>query len=181
MIFEQKSIALKDETSAVLCSPNASDAADLIEYLKITCSETNFLSREPDECDISIENEVRFIENTSASEASIMINAYIDGVLAGNCSMTQMDKARMRHRAAVGIALKKDYWGLGLASALMNELISAAKSVGIAQLELEYVEGNERAKALYDKLGFVSVGEMPNGMILRDGTSLKLISMCLIL
>ena len=39
MKFEPKNVALKDGRNAILRSPKVSDASELIEYLKITCSE----------------------------------------------------------------------------------------------------------------------------------------------
>ena len=44
-------------------------------------------------------------------------------------------------------------------------------------LELEVIEGNERAIALYKKFGFETVAEKPDAIRLKDGTSLKEITM----
>ena len=44
------------------------------------------------------------------------------------------------------------------------------KKLGLSQLELDYYSGNERGRLLYDKLGFIQVGETPNAIILKDGT-----------
>lgn len=44
-------------------------------------------------------------------------------------------------------------------------------------MESDFVEGNERARALYEKLGFEICGERKRGVILRDGTPLSMILM----
>lgn len=41
------------------------------------------------------------------------------------------------------------------------------------QMELEYVEGNSRARALYEKMGFRITGVRPNAIRLKDGTLLN--------
>ena len=43
----------------------------------------------------------------------------------------------------------------------------------IIQMELEYIEGNERARALYEKLGFRVTGVKPDAIRLKDGTFLN--------
>ena len=45
------------------------------------------------------------------------------------------------------------------------------------QIELEFVEGNERARRLYEKMGFRITGVHPNGIRLRDGRLLNLYTM----
>jgi len=48
---------------------------------------------------------------------------------------------------------------------------------GVTQLELDFIEGNERAKALYEKMGFKVVAVKPNSIRLKDGTLLNEYSM----
>ena len=84
---------------------------------------------------------------------------------------------RMKHRAGVGIAICKDYWGLGIGSAMLSELIGIAEKEGITQLELEVNKDNKQAIKLYEKFGFYKVGEKPNSLRLKDGTMLKEILM----
>ena len=57
---------------------------------------------------------------------------------------------------------------------MFAELISTAEArPEIEIVELEFVEGNDRAKALYEKYGFKIVGECPNAIKLKDGHLLK--------
>lgn len=60
---------------------------------------------------------------------------------------------------------------------MFSEMISIAKEKGILQLEPDYMEGNERARTLYEKMGFIHVGERPDAVRLKDGTMLKEFSM----
>ena len=53
---------------------------------------------------------------------------------------------------------------------MIEALLAIAKECGIEQVELEVVADNERAIALYKKLGFEVYGTMPRNMKYRDGT-----------
>jgi ribosomal protein S18 acetylase RimI-like enzyme len=54
----------------------------------------------------------------------------------------------------------------------MAEMESRARMKGITQLELSFAEGNDRAMALYEKMGFAICAKMPNAYRLSDGRSL---------
>ena len=67
MIFEDKQITLKDGRTAILKTPCIEDAEKMLNYIKKSCGETDFLVRYPEEWDISsegIENEKAWINST---------------------------------------------------------------------------------------------------------------------
>lgn len=171
MLFDEKKITLKDGASAVLRAPRESDAAELICFMQQICSETDFLLRTPEECDMPLEEEQRFIRSINDAENRMMILCEVDGVIAGNCDLSLMTRRqKTRHRGTVGISIRQAYWGRGIGTALMAELIAAARQYeGITQLELEFLEGNSRARSLYEKMGFRLVGIRPNAYRLPDG------------
>ena len=81
---------------------------------------------------------------------------------------------KTRHRATVAIALLKEYWNQGIGTRLFQELIRIAEeNENILQMELEFVEGNTRARALYEKMGFRIVGIKPNAIRLKNGKLLN--------
>ena len=54
------------------------------------------------------------------------------------------------------------------------ELVDVAKArPEVRQVELEFIEGNSRAQALYEKVGFRVVGGRPNAFALKDGAMKK--------
>ena len=56
---------------------------------------------------------------------------------------------------------------------MLETLISVAESnPGILQVELDYIEGNNRARYLYEKMGFKVVATHPDAIRLKDGTLL---------
>ena len=173
MYFEPKEIRLKDGRTALFRSPLVSDAAELIEYLKITAEETDFLLRTPEECNLTLEQEENYIRHALTSNESLVICCFVDGIHAGNCDLRPHTKNKNRHRANIGIALKKEFWGLGIGTAMFEEMIAIANAWGLMQLELEVFEGNERAMGLYRKMGFEIVSYVPNAIRMSDGTFRK--------
>ena len=78
----------------------------------------------------------------------------------------------------IGIALVKDYWNQGIGTVMMQEMIRIAEAnPDILQVELDFIEGNARARALYEKMGFRITGVRPNAIRLKDGTLLNEYSM----
>ena len=174
MIFEKKEMVLKDGRCALLRSPTADDAAAMIEYLRQTSGETDFLMRYPEECDIPLDKEISILSSIAASPDQVMILCELDGDIAGNCQISFNTKIKTFHRSSVAIAIKKKYWELGIGSAMFRELVALAeKRDGVTQIELEVIEGNTRAMALYEKFGFSTVSEKPDAVRLKDGTLLK--------
>lgn len=64
----------------------------------------------------------------------------------------------MSHRAELGITVRKDYWGQGIGSLLMKELIKYAKENRIEILNLDVRSDNVNAIHLYEKFGFKHIG-----------------------
>lgn len=176
MIFSSVSFTLKDGRSAILRSPDpVRDAADLVQYLYDTAADTPFVLRTPEEVSMTVEGEERFLEAVVDSDTDCMILCEVDGRIAGNCHLSFRTKMKVRHRSEVAIALRKEYWNLGIGTAMFEAMIGIAQArEGVTVMELEFVEGNARARALYEKMGFRIVGMHPDAIRQKDGTSLAL-------
>ncbi len=89
----------------------------------------------------------------------------------GCCEISFINGSKTFHRAGIGISVLKDYWNIGIGSAMFSEIISLAKEHKETEiLELEFIEGNKRAKALYEKFGFQEICIKPKAYKLRNGT-----------
>lgn len=173
MYFPEKEIQLKDGRTALLRSPVPEDAEVMLEYLRQTAAETHFLLREPEDVTMTVAQEEAFLRNGLESDSQYLILCYVDGKLAGNCQIVRGAKRKNCHRGSIGIALVKEFWGLGIGTAMFREMIAIAKSWSLLQLELEVVEGNDRAMSLYRKMGFETVGFTPNALLMPDGSYAK--------
>ena len=123
---------------------------------------------------MTVESEEKWVNRVRGSQSTLAITCYIDGNIAGNCEIYFRGGIKTSHRATVGIAILKEYWGIGIGSAMFRELIAAAEANPATEIvELEFIEGNDRARALYEKYGFKIVGERPNAFKLKDGQIMK--------
>ena len=180
MIFNEKNIVLKNGKQAILKTPCIEDAETMLNNMKIACQETDFLTHYSDYWDasFSVEKEKEWIQNARDSENNMVITCYVDGRPVGSCDITFCNGCKNFHRAGIGISITKKYWNLGIGSAMFDALLETARNHdGTEIVELEFVEGNNRAKALYEKFGFESISVKPNYCKLRDGTYQNLVYM----
>ncbi len=173
MIFDEKKITLKDGRTAILKSPCVEDAEKMLNFIKKSCGETDFLARYPEEWCIDVEQEEAWVKRMLDSPDILTMTCYVDNEVAGNCELRFKSGIKTSHRAEVAIAILREYWNLGIGSSMFSELISEARKRGTGIMELEFMEGNERAKRLYEKFGFRVVSEKPNAYKLKDGTMRK--------
>ncbi|MBQ8954828.1 MAG: GNAT family N-acetyltransferase [Clostridia bacterium] len=172
MLFDERRIVLKDGTPALLRPPRIEDAAALVDYLITTAGETEFILAYPDErAGMTVEQEERFLQGVIESPSHVFIVCEVNGEIAGNCSLHFNPKRKVRHRGAVAITLYKKFWNKGIGTAMFNYMFEIARGWGLEQLELEYVEGNERGRALYEKMGFETYAALPNAYHLSDGSA----------
>ena len=171
MIIGEIAFTLKDGREAVLRSPLVSDAEAMLDFIKKASGETEFLMNYPEEYDgYSLEMEEAFIRGSNDSENGEMLACFVEGEFAGNCQISFRTGLKARHRASVAIAILKQDWGLGIGTRMFTELFRIAEQRGgIRQIELEFIEGNSRARHLYEKMGFRITGVKPDAIRLRDG------------
>lgn len=175
MIIEEVKFKLKDGREAVLRSPKEEDVESTLKYLVISAGETDFILRYPEECGkYTPEGEKKLFEQKNASPNEAMIMCVVDGRVVGNCEISFFRGMKTRHRASIGIALISEFWNQGIGTKMFEEMIRLAETrEEVTQLELEFVEGNARARHLYEKMGFRIVGVHPNAIRLKDGTLLN--------
>lgn len=175
MIIQEIAFTLKDGRKALLRSPRDEDVRGMLDYLVQSAGETEFIIRYPEECGkYTPEAEKALFDRINAADNEAMLVCLVDGRVAGNCQIGWTKSIKTRHRASLAIALLKEYWNQGIGTRMFEELIRIAENnENLLQLELEFVEGNTRARALYEKMGFRIAGIRPNAIRLRNGTLLN--------
>lgn len=172
MRFEEREIRLKDGRICILKPNSPENAEAMLRYLKETSAETDFLLRYPDEIQWTLEQEKELLQSILDNPYQIMMVAMVDGRVAGNAAINGTGPQRkLCHRCSLAIALYKEFWGLGLGSAMIGYLTELAASTGAwTQIDLEVVAENEKAKKLYEKCGFIESGRRHNALKSDDGT-----------
>jgi RimJ/RimL family protein N-acetyltransferase len=175
MIVDEILFTLKDGRRALLRSPREEDIPGVLEYLRISAGETEFILRYPEECGkYTYEGEKALFEQWNNSENEAAMLCIVDEKIAGICQITFKSNMKTKHRGSVAIALVREFWNLGIGTRMFEEMIRIARSRKVViQLELEFVEGNTRARALYEKMGFRIVAMRPNAIRLKDGRLLN--------
>lgn len=179
MIIKEIKYKLKDGRNVLIRSPRNEDIQGMLDYLYISAGETDFILRYPEECSkYTAEAEKALFDRMNAADNEAMLVCLVEGKVAGNCQITWNNGIKTRHRAGVAIALLSEFWNQGIGTKLFEELIHIAEgNKDILQMELEFVEGNSRARGLYEKMGFRITGVKPNAIRLKDGTLLNEYSM----
>lgn len=141
-------------------SANVSDAKAMLEYLDTIAGESNNLTFGEGEVGITLESEENFISSTIDAKDKYFIVAVKDGEIIGNLNFSSGARPRLRHVGLLGVSVLKKYWGNGVASELIKDLIEWANNNDvITKLNLEVKEDNEKAIELYKKLGFEIEGK----------------------
>ena len=171
MIFPERKVILKDGRTCIL-RPNGPDlAAEMIEYMKVTAGETEYLLRYPDEVQFTLEKEQELLSRVREDPGYVMMAALVDGKVAGNASFSGIGtKRKILHRCSLAIALYQEYCGLGIGTAMIGYLAELARQAGFEQMDLEIVAENTQALALYRKCGFIESGRRVHALKFDDGS-----------
>ena len=146
-----------------------SDAAGVLEYLKKIGGETDNLTFGEEGLPFGVEDEKKYIKSLENSTSSVMFLAKYDGQIIGDASFSSSPRERIKHRGELAVSVVKAYWGQGIGSRLMENIIDFAKNVaGCEIIHLQVKSDNERAINLYKKYGFEKIGQF-KGYLKIDG------------
>lgn len=163
MQYEQV-IQLRNGMECCLRNGTQGDGQAVLDIFNLTHGETDYLLSYPDENSLDVAQEGQFLKEKTESPNEIEIIAIVDHTVVGTAGIEAIgSKYKVRHRAEFGIAVAKEFWGLGIGQALTAACIKCARDAGYIQLELDVVADNEKAVSMYQKAGFVEYGRNPKG------------------
>ena len=144
------------------------DAAELIDYLKTICGETDNLSLGPDDFPFTVETEAAYLERQAGSTDHALFVARYNGKIVGDASLSRGPR-RMSHRGELGVSVVRAMWSKGIGTALIGRILAFARENGLEQVFLEVRSDNARAIRLYEKQGFCKLCTYPAYMKLSNG------------
>lgn len=105
-------------------------------------------------------------ERRLASESqACMWGAFVDGQLAGVFGFDRKARLKDSHKATlIGLFVAPEFSGRGVGRALVGTVMQGACDAGIALLVLTVTEGNARARGLYARAGFQTIGIEPDAI-----------------
>lgn len=161
--------SLSEELTIELREVVPEDAADILAVLKQIGEETDYLLLGTDEHVLTVAQEKEYLQNLIDTPNNLMLVAIAANKIIGLASVSAEANEKIKHIGEIGISVLKPYWGFGVGSILLDELIYWSQTSGIIRrLELTVQERNERAVRLYEKFGFHTEGMLARGICL-DG------------
>ena len=153
----------KDGSELLFREPMSNDAPMLMRFINAFVDESKsglMISRK-----VTLAQEKAWLKDRLAAiknRKCVMLTVEKDGMIVGNCDASRLT-GKSSHVAEIGIALSKDIRGIGVGEGLMSSTIELAgkRMRGLEMMYLKAFDYNDRACALYKKLGFVEVGRIP--------------------
>lgn len=105
--------------------------------------------------------EMRRKRIADADDHTYPLVAVVDGEVIGQLTLHANTRARRKHTAGLGMAVRDDWQGQGVGTALMIACLDLADNwLNIHRMELDVFVDNEPAIRLYKKFGFVIEGQL---------------------
>ena len=132
---------------------------DIYEFMALTKyidAETDFLGSAPTDARPS---HMQIISSIKSGRQIIMVAATKNGLIGHIGAFWRRGQgSRLKHCMNVGLGVAKDFWGMGVGNALMDAVEEKAKNLGVVRMELEVMQHNAAAIALYQKRGYLIEG-----------------------
>jgi putative acetyltransferase len=111
-------------------------------------------------------------------EGLFSLVACVEDEVVGSLGLrTFPDRPRRRHAGEIGMAVRDDWHGKGIGTALMEAAVDLADNwLNLTRLELTVWTDNVQAIRLYEKFGFVAEGTLV-GYAFRDGQYVDCLTM----
>jgi len=157
--MEPLKIDLKNGTVLSIREAMTIDSAKILNFVNKISTESDFLTFGPGEFGIKEKEERDFIQNRLDSENQIYLIASIDNTITAILIFNAGQRPRTRHSGEFSMVVKKECWGLGIGSVLMDTVIAWAKSTQIIKkINCRVRTDNHPAIRLYNRKGFVKEG-----------------------
>ncbi|BDZ30161.1 GNAT family N-acetyltransferase [Lactiplantibacillus sp. WILCCON 0030] len=157
----------------------AADAAQLLILLKQLATESNTFTVDDGLGELSESDERSQIEQITRTTTNTIFVASLGQRLIGVSTVQATDEL-IKKQGEVGVAVLKKYWGQGLGTALVEEVIHWAQDFStLSQLVLTVQLRNQRATKLYQQLGFKQATPASYSVVDPTGKKVAAIDMAL--
>ena len=155
----RETITLRDGRTCVLRNGTREDGKAQLDLFVLTHGQTDWLYTYPDETELTAEDEANYLQQKTDSTDEIELLADVDGRLVGSAGIEKVgSKEKARHRATFGISVDEAFWGQGIGSAMMRQMLDELRRAGYARASLS-VQKENPALRLYERLGFEIIGD----------------------
>jgi len=153
--------SLKDGRRISIRHANVADAANHLKCIEACLRSGEGLVRLFDEWDRTEREHREAIRKALYSPREIIILAINERTIIGGLDFRSSKRSRLAHTGDFGMAIRKEWRGIGVGSILLSTLMDWAESnPDIEKVSLRVLASNAPAIALYKKLGFVEEGRL---------------------
>ena len=157
-----KTIKLKDGRVCTVRNGTEDDGEASLQVFIKTHEETDYLLSIPEEITFTAEEQAEYLHKKTESDGEIELVAEVEGKVVALAGLDKIhSRIKTQHRVDFGVSVLKEYWGLGIGTALLEACIDCAQRAGYEQLELEVVADNTAAIEMYKNAGFTEFGRNP--------------------
>ncbi|MGA2238436.1 MAG: GNAT family protein [Candidatus Bathyarchaeia archaeon] len=175
-----RTFSAKDGREVVLRTPTWNDLDDLLALINSLVEErADILIDEK----LSRDEEINWLSKTLArleKDETFHLVAEVNGKAVGSAEFGRKTSGYDKHVGMLGIVIGNGYRDLRIGTEIMKSLIEQARAVGLKLLTLSVYATNERARHVYQKLGFVETGRIPKKFF-KDGKYVDEITMAKVL
>ncbi|UUV21968.1 GNAT family N-acetyltransferase [Paenimyroides aestuarii] len=163
MKFEPKQIILKNRKTVLIRQAAISDAENLLNCIKTYIPTSNFIPKLESEVTLTVDQEKEWINSFLVNDNSLLLVAEYENKIIGNIDATGSRRKIMEHTAVIGMGMLQEWQNIGLGTAFLSATIEWARNNPILELLwLQVYTDNELGVQLYQKMGFVANGIIPN-------------------
>lgn len=151
------------------------DAVAFIAFMNQVAKETDYLVMDESGFRFSLEEMERIFKAGIENPGELCLLAKVGTEVIGAISVKSSKQFRISHIGNIFIAIRKEYWGHGLGTILLDEVIHWAEEMDVLKrLELTVQVRNQAAVHLYQKMGFTIEGTQVRGARTDEGEWLDL-------
>jgi len=169
--FKSRSLQCKTGETVVIRSATQADANRINQLAQEVFRTSQYLVTQPDEFPSPDENEQRArIARFEVGKNDVLLVADTGNEIVGMLDFHGGKKRRIAHKGVFGISVHPHWQNKGIGRLLLSSLIEWVKEHPTVEvINLNVMEENKPAIALYSKLGFEVIGREPYGIKLGNG------------
>lgn len=169
MYIEPMKMKLRDGRRIVLRSPEPEDAAADLRCLRAVYGETEFLLNAPENVNPDEARHAAALEDVRDAPYELLLLCVAQGEVVGRLHGFVKPRVKTCHRFRLGLCVRREWWGQGLATAMLRTAARVARELECTQLELEVMAHNGRAIRLYEREGYRIAMVHPMAICFPDG------------
>lgn len=147
-------------------SVEQNDVNEMCSFINEISKEKSYIRLQGEE--ITLDEEIRYVDDfvrRVGEGTAVKLLAFSGKTLVGVADVYLKDKIE-RHIGVFGITIKKEWRGKGLGKELMKRTLEEAEKhiKGLRIIELGVFANNPVAKKMYEQMGFIEYGRLPQGI-----------------